>query len=145
MDIAIADLAGIARLGGKIVIDALQSKVVIPDFAQFKKEIEEIYNEVRQYDSTTVYKSTGVGSTRVRECARARVPQLYDAVQQYLRAVPILFLAFPSSYCFLPRNLPPMTRTTSGSSLGRHWERSRLHSAAGESGPNQIRSRSDHD
>lgn len=66
VDIAIADLAGIARLGGKIVIDALQSKVVIPDFAQFKKEIEEIYNEVRQYDSTTVYKSTGVGSTRVR-------------------------------------------------------------------------------
>ena len=37
VDIAIDDLAGIARLGGKIVIDALQSKVVIPDFAKFKK------------------------------------------------------------------------------------------------------------
>merc|ERR1719272_326556 len=52
VDIAIDDLAGIARLGGKIVIDALQSKVVIPDFAQFKKEVEEIFHEVAAMDDT---------------------------------------------------------------------------------------------
>lgn len=52
--IPLGDLAGIARLGGKIVMDALSSRIIIPDFAAFTEIITSIFEEVALIDEGEV-------------------------------------------------------------------------------------------
>lgn len=46
--IPIWDMADVARLGGKIVIDALSNQVVIPEFTEFTNILKEIFEKVSE-------------------------------------------------------------------------------------------------